>query len=128
MKDLLRCIGFLLALALLTACGGREEGTDSSALKGTPSWTGTACRNLEKIDSLNEFDGHYCQLLVSELLFKNDYAQSNREALLQAVGYFDSLLQGDGGHGNGVHIVFTDGIAFLDARAHYQVYKSLLQR
>ena len=29
-------------------------------------------------DSLNEFEGHYCQVLIAELLFKNDYGQSNR--------------------------------------------------
>ena len=53
-------------------------------------------------DSLDEFDGHYCQLLVSELLYKNDYAQSNRKDLLKAVGCFDSIDDG-----------------FLAARAHY---------
>ena len=53
-------------------------------------------------DSLDEFNGHYCQLLVSELLYKNDYAQSNRKDLLKAVGYFDSIDDG-----------------FLAARAHY---------
>ena len=53
-------------------------------------------------DSLNEFEGHYCQLLVAELLFKNDYGQSNREEVLKAVGYFDSIDDG-----------------FLAARAHY---------
>ena len=53
-------------------------------------------------DSLDAFNGHYCQLLVSELLYKNDYEQTNREELLKAVDYFDSI-----------------GDVFLDARAHY---------
>ena len=53
-------------------------------------------------ESLNEFEGHYCQVLVAELLFKNDYGQSNREEVLKAVGYFDSIDEG-----------------FLAARAHY---------
>ena len=53
-------------------------------------------------DSLDEFNGHYFQLLASELLYKNDYEQTNREELLKAVDYFDSI-----------------GDAFLDARAHY---------
>ena len=53
-------------------------------------------------DSLDEFNGHYCQLLVSELLYKNYYAQSNRKDLKKAVGYFDSIDDG-----------------FLAARAHY---------
>ncbi len=53
-------------------------------------------------DSLDEFNGHYCQLLISELLYKNYYRQSNRKDLLKAVGYFDSSDDG-----------------FLAARAHY---------
>ncbi len=53
-------------------------------------------------ESLNEFEGHYCQLLIAELLFKNNYAQSNRTEVLKAVGYFDSIDN-----------------AFLAARAHY---------
>ena len=56
----------------------------------------------DEVDSLNEFEGHYCQVLVAELLFKNDYGQSNREEVLKAVGYFDSIDDG-----------------FLAARAHY---------
>ena len=36
-------------------------------------------------DSLDEFNGHYCQMLITELLYKNDYKQSNREELLEAV-------------------------------------------
>ena len=42
-------------------------------------------------DSLDKFNEHYCQLLISESLYKNYYDQSNREELLQAVVYFDSL-------------------------------------
>ena len=42
-------------------------------------------------DSLDAFEGHYCQLLISELLYKNYYEQSDRENLLKAVVYFDSL-------------------------------------
>jgi len=53
-------------------------------------------------DSLDVFEGHYCQVLIAELLFKNDYGQSNREEVLKAVEYFDSIDDG-----------------FLAARAHY---------
>ena len=53
-------------------------------------------------DSLNGFDGHYFQLLVSELLYKNDYEQTNRQELLKAVAYFDSVND-----------------VFLNARSHY---------
>ena len=68
-----------------------------SALKVMISFTESG-----RADSLDEFDGHYCQLLISELLYKNDYAQSNRQDLLKAVDYFDN----------------SDN-AFLSARAHY---------
>ena len=72
-------------------------------------------------DSLSVFDGHYCQLLLSELLYKNDYAQTNREELLKAVDYFDSIVMSDGRDADGkdaINRVSTD-IVFLDARAHY---------
>ena len=73
------------------------EGEDSPALTGTPSQRGMASRMLENIDSLmwrqpdsalkmmlefagseaadslDEFEGHYCQVLVAELLYKNYY-------------------------------------------------------
>ncbi len=65
-------------------------------------------------DSLDEFNGHYCQVLISELLFKNDYGQSNREELLEAVSYFDSLIIADERSESE-----QDRNAFLDARAHY---------
>ena len=47
-------------------------------------------------------DEPYYQLLLSEALYKNDYQQANREDLLDAVAYFDSI-----------------GDPFLAARAHY---------
>lgn len=72
-------------------------------------------------DSLSAFDGHYCQLLLSELLYKNDHAQTNREELLKAVDYFDSIVMSDGRDADGkdaINRVSID-IVFLDARAHY---------
>ncbi len=77
-----------------------------------------------KADSLDAYNGHYCQLLVSELLYKNDYGQSNRTELLQAIGYFDSLVRQapplKGGQGDSKTISNQNHtIAFLDARAHY---------
>ncbi len=74
-------------------------------------------------DSLDEFNWHYCQMLISELLYKNDYKQSNREELLEAVSYFDSIVGMDGADARGK--ADTRGVsvqerdAFLDARAHY---------
>ena len=117
---------FSIGIVLMVVLAGCGYSPDSPALTGTPSQRGTASWTLENIDSLmwrqpdsafamlqefassaaadslDEFNGHYCQLLVSELLYKNDYAQSNRKDLLKAVGYFDSIDDG-----------------FLAARAHY---------
>ena len=45
---------------------------------------------------------HYYQLLLFEALYKNDYAQTNRAELLEAMAYFDSI-----------------GEPFLAARCHY---------
>ena len=47
-------------------------------------------------------DDPYYQLLLSEALYKNDYAQTNRNELLDAMGYFDSIND-----------------PFLSARCHY---------
>ena len=63
-------------------------------------------------DSLDAFNGHYCQLLISELLYKNDWKQSNRGELLKAVEFFDSIVDLHGADVQKRH-------AFLDARGHY---------
>ena len=68
-------------------------------------------------DSFDAFDRHYFQLLVSELLYKNDYAQSNRTELRQAVSYFDSLANLRPPF-KGVRGI-QKAVSFLDARAHY---------
>ena len=82
-----------------------------------------------------DYDRHYAQLLLAELLYKNDYVQTNRNELLQAVEYFDSLVivvdeadtrgvslhgsgRGDASHAS-AEIVSAKTAAFLDARAHY---------
>ncbi|MBR5082551.1 MAG: hypothetical protein IKX35_08945 [Bacteroidales bacterium] len=59
-----------------------------------------------------EYNHHYADLLLAELLYKNHFDQNNRANLLRAVDYFDSLC------------LCTDdalnvSTAFLDARAHY---------
>ncbi len=76
-------------------------------------------------DSLDVFNGHYCQLLISELLYKNDWGQSNREELLQAVAYFDSLVRLTPPLQRGLEGLKNtptnqnDNLVFLAARAHY---------
>ena len=129
---------FSIGIVLMVVLAGCGYSPDSPALTGTPSQRGTASRTLENIDSLmwrqpdsafamlqefassaaadglDEFDGHYCQVLIAELLYKNDYGQSNREELLEAVSYFDSLIIADERSESE-----QDRNAFLDARAHY---------
>ena len=72
------------------------------------------------------YNRHYANLLLAELLYKNYYAQTNRAELLQAVGYFDSLVReapplkrGLGGLKTTQSPTQPDIIAFLSARAHY---------
>ncbi|MBR5651550.1 MAG: hypothetical protein IKW93_04975 [Bacteroidales bacterium] len=118
MKWLWHILVLGLLLAVMVRCGNSP---DSTALTGTTSQSGTAAFNALKeidslmwkqpdsaltvmlkfaaspeADSLDEFDGHYCQMLIAELLYKNDYEQSNREQLLKAVDYFDSIVAADG--------------------------------
>ena len=89
-----------------------------SALKVMLEFAGS-----EAADSLDVFEGHYCQVLIAELLFKNDYGQSNRAEVLKAVHYFDSIVGMDGADtrgksdARGVSVQGRD--AFLAARAHY---------
>ena len=75
-----------------------------------------------------EYDRHYANLLLAELLYKNDCAQTNRLELLQVVAYFDSLnltlndtrepkrlIAG----ADPLSLTRNDRITFLTARAHY---------
>ena len=95
-----------------------------SALKVMLEFAGS-----EAADSLDVFEGHYCQVLIAELLFKNDYGQSNRKEVVKAVRYFDSIVGMDGADARGKADTHgkadTRGVsvqereAFLAARAHY---------
>ena len=137
MNKCLNVIGILLLLLLFPYCGRRDArqmerqgssahaalaGIDSlmwrradSALAVLLDYLDDDGRDAARYVSTNEtFDNHYAQLLASELLFKNDCAQTNRTELLQAVAYFDSLMQvPEPVEGP------TNRVAFLDARAHY---------
>ena len=103
----------------------RQDSTAHAALDGIDSlmWRQPdsalaqlqAFCNSPEADSLDEFNGHYCQLLISELLYKNYAAQSNREELLQAVAYFDSIMQVP----EPVEGPSFERNVFLAARAHY---------
>ena len=68
------------------------------------------------VSTATAYDRHYAHLLLAELLYKNDYGQTNRKDLLKAVDYFDSLCcRRDAAR----HVSTAPAIAFLDARAHY---------
>ena len=101
------------------------EGIDSlmwkeadSALKVMMEFAGS-----EAADGMDAFEGHYCQVLIAELLFKNYYGQSNRTEVLKAVHYFDSIVGMDGADARGKADARGASVqgrdAFLAARAHY---------
>ena len=78
----------------------------------------------EAADSMDVFEGHYCQVLVAELLFKKDYGQSNWTEVLKAVHYFDSIVGMDGRYADArgkadARCASLQMDAFLAARAHY---------
>ena len=83
-----------------------------SALSCLLPYFDTCCRDGVHTVSTTH-DCHYANLLLAELLYKNDNPQLNRAELLQAVDYYDSLYACTDVARN----VSTN--AFLDARAHY---------
>ena len=73
-----------------------------------------------------EYDRHYANLLLAELLYKNYEPQKNRVKLQAAVAYFDSLAQNDNAHTKRSHCGLNpqspsqkDNFIFLAARTHY---------
>ena len=135
MNKCLNVIGILLVLLLFPYCGGREaqpsEGKDNNAhaaLAGIDSlmWRqpDSAFVLLQEFvvspeaKELDTYDEHYCQVLISELLYKNYKQQSNRNDLLRAVDFFDSLTSGNTG-AYPRSVTLRKSYVFLDARAHY---------
>ena len=139
MNKCLNVIGIVLVLLLFPYCSGemaqRPEGLGNSAhaaLAGIDSlmWRqpDSAFVLLQgfvvgpEVETLDTFDWHYCQVLISELLYKNYKQQSNRNDLLRAVDYFDSIVAADEADrrktdARGASL--RERNAFLDARAHY---------
>jgi tetratricopeptide (TPR) repeat protein len=105
-----------------------------SALACLIPYFDTCCRDAKFcVSTTTEYNRHYAHLLLSELLYKNDYAQTNRPALLQAMAYFDSLtltlndtpapkhlIAGSSfREGGTLSLTRNPNLAFLTARAHY---------
>ena len=105
-----------------------------SALACLIPYFDTCCRDAKFcVSTTTTFNCHYANLLLAELLYKNDYAQTNRPALLLAVRYFDSLtltlndtpepkrlIAGSSfREGGTLSLTRNDNIVFLNARAHY---------
>ena len=146
------CIGSLLAAVFMAACthGIVETRHGTSLQTITPSpvlssvdslmWVqpdsalacllpyfDTCCRDAARQVS-TVYNRHYAHLLLAELLYKNDYAQTNRAELLDAVGYFDSLTFTLNDHSSLRRLIAggaplsptrNDQLFFLSARAHY---------
>ena len=130
MNKCLNVIGVMLVLLFFPYCGRQDarqmEGNGSSARAALAEIDSLMWRRADsafvllqefvvspEVEELDTFDGHYCQVLISELLYKNDCEQTNREDLLFAVDYFDSLSADM--HG----VSLQERNVFLDARAHY---------
>ena len=143
----MRKIIYVVLMMVMVGCtppGPLSEGEGlphTTSPRPSPGGEGVASRALENIDSLmwwradsalkvmmefagseaadgmDAFEGHYCQVLIAELLYKNYYKQSNRKDLLKAVHYFDSIVGMDGADTRGVAVQERE--AFLTARAHY---------
>ena len=131
-----RCIALLLMAVFMAACTSSikvpepaEGPTHALLTVDSLMWqqpdTALACL-ISCFDACTttEYNCHYANLLLSELLYKNDYAQTNRPALRQAVAYFDSLVgeapplqRGSGGFKTRPNQI--DQTPFLAARAHY---------
>ena len=87
-----------------------------SALACLIPYFDTCCRDAKFcVSTTTEYNRHYANLLLAELLYKNDYPQTNRPALRQAVAYFDSIMQVP----EPVEGPSFKRNAFLTARAHY---------
>ena len=145
MKKRLNVISLLFLLLLFSYCG--KEGKQQFEPQGSSAHTALAeidslmwrqpdsafalllqFVGSPEADGLDTYNGHYCQLLISELLYKNDCEQTNRKDLQKAVTYFDSLtlilndtpspkrlIAGK----DPLSLTRNGSIAFLDARAHY---------
>ena len=70
---------------------------------------------FDTVHTNETFNNHYGNLLLAELLYKNDYAQANRRELKAAVAYFDSIVQVP----ELVEGPSKKPKVFLCARAHY---------
>ena len=148
----LKVIGLFCVLVFLAACTSCHNDPVETRLIASP--TTIASPELASIDSLmwqrpdsaltcllpsfdtccrdgvhtvsTTYNRHYAHLLLAELLYKNDCAQTNRPELQQAVSYFDSLVRQafppfkGVPEGRGIHTNNSNDIlSFLDARAHY---------
>jgi tetratricopeptide (TPR) repeat protein len=148
----LKVIGLFCVLVFLAACTSCHNDPVETRLIASP--TAIASSELISIDSLmwqqpdsalmrllpcfdtccrdgvhtvsTAYNCHYAHLLLAELLYKNDCAQTNRAELQQAVSYFDSLVRQafppfkGVPEGRGIHTNNSNDIlSFLDARTHY---------
>ena len=139
MNKCLNVIGILLVLLLFPYCGGREsqpsEGKDNNAHAALAEIDSLMWRRADsafvllqefvvspEAKELDTHDEHYCQVLISELLYKNYKQQSNRNDLLRAVDYFDSIVaadEADRRKADARGASLRERNVFLDARAHY---------
>lgn len=140
MRRSMQYIGWAVLLCMVIAGCSRYDNTQSTTLLSTsPALVTVDSMMWQRPDSAlaclvgwfdtctntKEHDRHYAHLLLSELLFKNYYEQTNRAELLQAEFYYDSITHSldENRHSFCCHCGLDpqtkDNISFLAARAHY---------
>ena len=146
LRTFIRIVFAFLLLALVAAChrplkvvepaeGPSPELLTIDSLLWQQPDTALACLvSCFDACTTTEYNRHYANLLLSELLYKNDYSQTNRPELQQAVAYYDSLVRKapplqrglggfpplKGGKGDSKHKpISNNDHFFLAARAHY---------
>ena len=97
-----------------TCCRDALNASSDNVLNASPDTT----RRNHCVSTTTAYNRHYAHLLLSELLYKNDYPQTNRTELQQAVAYFDSLVgtQGADTRGADTFDVSLQGRPRRDAR------------
>ena len=123
MKRRINVIGLLMLVAL-ASCHRSELATrcvtsQSLALSSLDTLMQTRpdsaltvlVEGYERFDT-SIVDHHYYHLLLSEALYKNYCPQTDREALLESMAFYDSLCEGKAARRNA-------SIPYLAARCHY---------
>ncbi|MCQ2317620.1 MAG: hypothetical protein MJZ90_01685 [Bacteroidales bacterium] len=119
MKNLLTILSILVVFA---SCSDRAGGWHSAPelqaahelMQERPDSALKVLVGFDFGDSTSRSTTNEYQILVAEALYKNDYQQTNAQAVIDATAYYDSVFE---------KYPENSGLAFETARAHY--YKAV---